>query len=212
MKPETNGKTPETFWQERYETTGGATSGKPTHTLDRFVADRPPGAALDLGCARGDDVVWLARRGWHVLGVDIADAALAHTAANAGRNGVTKCVRLERHDLAETFPQGAFDLVSASFLQTPFDFPWTKVIARAATALRPGGLLVTVTHQRVAPWSWSSPKLDLSDAQTLLDSLDLNPEPWHRVFVGPVERTARLPDGQSAAVTDAVIALERKRA
>ena len=30
------------------------------------------------------------------------------------------------------------------------------------------------------------------------------------VFVGPVDRTARLPDGQSAPVTDAVIAMERR--
>ena len=138
MQPETDGKTPEEFWQARYENATGETSGKPTHTLERFVSGRKPGEALDLGCARGDDTVWLARQGWQVLGVDIAQAALDHTMANAERNNVSGHIRLERHDLSLTFPQGRFDLVTASFLQTPYDFPWEYVIRRAAAALRPG--------------------------------------------------------------------------
>ena len=210
MQPETDGKTPEEFWQARYENATGETSGKPTHTLERFVSGRKPGEALDLGCARGDDTVWLARQGWQVLGVDIAQAALDHTMANAERNGVSGHVRLERHDLSLTFPQGRFDLVTASFLQTPYDFPWEYVIRRAAAALRPGGLLLTVTHQRVAPWSWRPPELSLPDAGTLFASLDLPASDWDEIFVGPVDRTARLPDGQSAPVTDAVIAMERR--
>jgi len=210
MQPEIDGKTPEAFWQDRYEKATGATSGKPTHTLESYVSDRAPGLALDLGCARGDDVVWLAQRGWQVLGVDIAEAALTHTLANAERNGVTDHVRLERHNLAESSPKGHFDLVTASFLQTPFDFSWDEVIRRAAAALRPGGLLLTVTHQRVAPWSWSPPELDLPDAETLLAALDLRPADWQRVFVGPVDRIAKHPDGRSAPVTDAVIALQRR--
>lgn len=210
MKPDIEGKIPKEFWQERYENQSGETTGKPTHTLERYVSGRTPGDALDLGCARGDDVVWLAKQGWQVLGVDIARAALEHTAANAERNGVSGGVRLEQHDLAESFPEGAFDLVSASFLQTPFDFPWEDVIRRAAAALRPGGLLLTVTHQKVAPWSWKPPKLDLPDAETLLASLDLAAADWHRVFVGPIKRVTRLPDGQAAEVTDAVIVLNRR--
>lgn len=210
MKPEIEGKTPEEFWESRYENQSGETSGKPTHTLERFVKGRTRGDALDLGCAKGDDVIWLAKQGWQVLGVDIADAALAHTAANAKRNAVNEHIRLERHNLAESFPNGSFDLVTASFLQTPFDFPWENVIRRAAGAIRPGGLLLTVTHQRVAPWSWKPPKLDLPGAEDLLYRLQFEATEWSEIFVGPVERTATLPDGQSAEVTDAVIVLERK--
>ena len=209
MTPDIEGKTPESFWEERYENQSGETNGKPTHTLERYVSDRTPGQALDLGCARGDDVVWLAKQGWHVLGVDIAQAALVHTAANVERNRLSGLVRLEQHNLTRSFPEGSFDLVTASFLQTPFDFPWEDVIRRATAALRPGGMLLTVTHQRVAPWSWKPPKLDLPTAEALLASLNLAAPDWRRVFVGPVERVAKLPDGQSAEVTDAVIALVR---
>ena len=210
MKPETEGKSAEEFWEERYEAQSGETSGKPTRSVETYVSGRAPGDALDLGCARGDDVVWLAKQGWQVLGVDIAEAALAHTAANAARNGVNNRIRLEQHDLAQSFPQGHFDLVTASFLQTPFEFPWENVIRQAAASIRAGGMLLTVTHQRVAPWSWQPPKQDLPGADELLARLDLDPDGWDRIFVGPVERIAKLPDGQSAEVTDAVIVLQRK--
>lgn len=209
--PDLEGRSADAFWQELYARQRGETSGRPTHTLPRHVADRAPGDALDLGCARGDDAVWLAKQGWRVLGVDIAEAALEHSRANARRNGVADRVRTERHDLSLTFPEGRFDLVTASFLQTPFDFAWGRVMHRAAMTLRTGGLLLAVTHQRVAPWSWSSPDEDRPDAEALLSSIGLDETEWSRVFVGPVDRIATHPDGDTAPVTDAVIALEKLR-
>ena len=206
MKPETSGKTPLEFWEERYEDASGETSGKPSLALERYALGRQPGAALDLGCAKGDDAVWLAKQGWQVLGVDISAAALEHTAANAGRNNVE--LRVEQHDLSKSFPEGMFDLISASFLQTPFDFPWEDVIRRAASAIRPGGLLLAVTHERVAPWSWSDAKLELPGAEERLADLALPADAWRQVFVGPIDREAKGPNGERFTVRDAVIALE----
>ena len=41
--------------------------------------------AVDLGCGKGRDAVWLASRGWHVLGVDNQRAFLTHALAFASR-------------------------------------------------------------------------------------------------------------------------------
>jgi SAM-dependent methyltransferase len=207
MKPETKDKSPLEFWEERYENATGQTSGKPSLALERNAKDRPLGKALDLGCAKGDDAIWLAKQGWQVLGVDISNAALQHTAANAARNDVE--LRLEQHDLAESFPSGEFDLISANFLQTPYEFPWEGVIRRAAAAIRSGGLLLAVTHERVAPWSWGDAKLELPGAEERLADLGLPKDDWKRVFVGPIDREAKGPKGERFKVRDAVIALER---
>ena len=209
MKPNTDGKTALEFWEERYEAATGETSGKPSLALARYAEGRKVGDALDLGCAKGDDVVWLAQKGWHVCGVDISQAALAHSAANAARNGVADLTRFEQHDLSKSFPVGAFDLITANFLQTPYDFPWEAVIKRAASAIKPGGLLLAVTHERVAPWSWGDPKLELPSAQERLSKLALPKADWNAVFVGPIDREAKGPKDERLSVRDAVIALER---
>jgi 2-polyprenyl-3-methyl-5-hydroxy-6-metoxy-1,4-benzoquinol methylase len=79
--------------------------------LTRFVEGRRKGRALELGCARGDDAIWLARQGWKVTGVDISEAALEAARLAAAAQGVAAGVQFERHDLAESFPEGTFDLV-----------------------------------------------------------------------------------------------------
>lgn len=41
-----------------------------------FIARRPPGRALDLGCGTGTNAMTLARHGWQVTGVDFARRAI----------------------------------------------------------------------------------------------------------------------------------------
>ena len=48
---------PTEFWEQHYEKATSETSGRPTAVLEKFVTDRTPGAALELGCGKGDDAV-----------------------------------------------------------------------------------------------------------------------------------------------------------
>lgn len=199
------------FWDNVYSDASPETNGRPSAVLKRFVQDRTPGAALDLGCAKGDDVVWLARQSWHVTGVDVSPSALRLAVANAERNGVTDHITFEQHDLATSFPAGTFDLVSAMFLQTPLAFPWAAVLRRAAASLRDGGLLLIATHQRLAPWSWGDRDARQPDANERLAELALDPANWQELFVGSInKRQATGPGGETAEVVDAVVALERR--
>ena len=207
-QPDIGAKTPEEFWEDIYENASPKTSGTPSKILAHYVRGRAPSQALDLGCAKGDDAVWLARQGWHVLGVDISQMALKIAAGNAARNGVTDRVTLEQHDLSKSFPKGSFDLVSALFLQTPFEFPRASVLQAAASAVRPSGLLLIAMHQTYAPWSWSDPSEPVIMARERLSEIGLDLAAWRQVFVGPFHREAKGPDGQTADVTDAVLALE----
>lgn len=210
MPPDLGSKTPEEFWEDIYGKASPETSGTPSKILAKYAADLAPGHALELGCAKGDDAVWLAKQGWQVLGVDISKATLKIAADNAERHGVAGRVALEQHDLTKSFPKGTFDLVSALFLQTPYDFPRAKVLQAAASVVRPSGLLLVTTHQTYASWAWSaSSDPEITAAMRLLE-IGLDISEWDQVFVGPHRRMATGPNGQTEPVTDAVLALQRR--
>ncbi|MEV0222083.1 class I SAM-dependent methyltransferase [Streptomyces sp. NPDC050704] len=56
-----------------------------------------PGAALDLGCGKGDTAVYLAQRGWEVTGVDLDAEGLAHARSGVAAAGAR--VRLVEGDV-----------------------------------------------------------------------------------------------------------------
>jgi SAM-dependent methyltransferase len=58
-----------------------------------------PGRALDVGCGSGRDAVYLAKRGWRVTAVEVAEKALATAERRAAEEGVE--VEWVRGDVAE---------------------------------------------------------------------------------------------------------------
>ena len=144
-----------------------------------------------------------------MTGVDVAQAALDAARKAAETAGVAHKTSFERHDLAETFPTGSFDLVSAMFFQSPVEFERAGALRRAAAAVAPGGLLLIVTHGSRAPWSWADPETKFPTPDQGLRDLALDPARWQPVFVGISERDAKGPEGQEAKLVDNVIAMER---
>jgi SAM-dependent methyltransferase len=206
-----NTESHEAFWEQRYAGMVKPSGGRPSAVLTRFVADRNPGRALELGCARGDDAIWLAQQGWTVTGVDVSGSALRAARAAAEAACVTERTEFLRHDLEQSLPGGSFDLVAAMFLYSPVPLDRAAVLRRAAAAVSPGGLLLIASHGSRAPWSWASPDTVFPTAQQELSMLALEPEGWRDVFVGPISRQATGPGGQQADVIDAVIAIERRQ-
>lgn len=200
----------EEFWEGHYRGVSPNSNGRPSSVLTEHVERRQPGHALDLGCAKGDDAVWLASQGWRVTAVDVSQTVLGYAKSNAQTAGVADRVTFAKHDLGQSFPAGAFDLVSALFLHSPVEFPRAQVLRRAAAAVRKGGLLVIASHGSAAPWSWADPDTVFPGATDILDDLHLDLNEWNRVFVGPSVRQAAGPGGQTADVTDIHVILERR--
>lgn len=198
------------FWEQLYRGKDGIWKDTANPLLAETATALPAGRALDLGCGEGGDTVWLAAHGWQVTAVDIAPSALRRTRQLAARQGVEKLVRTEHHDLADTFPDGTFDLVSAQYLQTPYALPRSEVVRQAAAALNPGGILLIVDHGSVRPWAWNTdPDTRFPSPQDIYDELALDAARWIPQRLATPQREATGPGGQSATVTDTVIAVRR---
>lgn len=199
----------ETIWNDIYAKGPQTSSGKPGLALSQFAGPLSPGTALDLGCARGDDAVWLAKRGWQVTAVDVSSVALDIAARNAEAAGVADRIIFAAHDLARSFPEGHFDLVTASFLHSPQEWPRGEVLARGAAAVAPGGHLLIIEHASRAPWSWSPENTRFPTAEDTLASMELDPKAWVNRCLCPISRVASGPEGQEAVVKDNILFLQR---
>ncbi|MCI0382849.1 bifunctional 2-polyprenyl-6-hydroxyphenol methylase/3-demethylubiquinol 3-O-methyltransferase UbiG [Streptomyces sp. CNQ085] len=210
----TDGASAEEFWDELYGADERIWSGEPNAALVRETADLVPGGALDLGCGEGGDAIWLARRGWRVTAVDISRIALDRGAEQARRAGVADRIDWLRHDLAESFPEGSFDLVSVHFLHapSPIELPRQRILRDAAAAVSPGGVLLVVGHADPPPGAAGHGHGDhppLPTSAEVLASLGLPEEGWEPLVSGERRREATGPDGQWAVFEDAVLKLRR---
>jgi SAM-dependent methyltransferase len=197
-------------WEQHYTERDRIWSGRVNVRLSEVVSPLRAGHALDLGCGEGADACWLAGRGWTVVATDISDTALQRAAAAAESQGLSDRIQFVQHDLSESFPDGTFDLISAQFLHSKIAFDRPRVLKRAKTAMRPGGVLLIVDHAGPPPWV---SKLDhhheFPSAEEVIDALELDDE-WQRVRVDAVERQASTPDGEIRPWIDNVIVLRRR--
>lgn len=131
-------------WDRRYATPELVWSAKPNRFLVAEAEGLAPGRALDLACGEGRNAVWLAERGWDVIGVDFADVGLA----KAERLAAERSVEVE-WILADVLdyepPEQAFELVLVFYLQLPAA-ERRVALGRAADAVAPGGTLLVVGH------------------------------------------------------------------
>ncbi|MGV9803161.1 FAD-dependent oxidoreductase [Mycobacterium sp. NPDC003449] len=200
------------YWERHYGQRGRIWSGRVNAALANVAADLTAGRALDLGCGEGGDAVWLAENGWQVTAADVSETALQRAAGEARTRGVSERINFERHDFAESLPEGRFDLVSAQFLQSPIFLDRTDLLRRAAEAVAAGGLLVVVDHGAAPPWAPEHVrKFAFPGADEVLAALALSDADWEKVRVGQDEREATGPDGQSGTLIDNVIVLRRLR-
>jgi ubiquinone/menaquinone biosynthesis C-methylase UbiE len=98
---------------------------------------------LDVGCGKGEFAIRLAERAGRVDAVD-RSAAMIESARRAVPANVT-CLQ---GDIAEmTLPAAAYDAITGISVLHHLSLP--VVLPRLARALRPGGILIGVSHHRL---------------------------------------------------------------
>lgn len=200
------------FWEERYSSAPALWSGRANQRLVEQVGDLPPGTALDVACGEGGDALWLATQGWVVTAVDISSVALGRAREHAETAGPEIAARItwEQADLLSWSPRGQVDLVSAHYLHLP-PGPAVEVQARLAAAVRPGGTLLLVGHDRsdleTTVRRPHAPDLYADPAQI---AARLDPADWDIVVAGAQERPATDAEGRTVTVRDAVVKAVRR--
>ncbi len=129
-------------------------TGQPEPLLVEFVTSGrvKPGPALEIGAGTGTNAIWMAERGFDVLGVDLAPLAVEKARTKMEGRGLS-CRFAALDFLAATPPDGPFQFVFDRGCFHVFDEPdeRQRFAARVAAILVPGGLWLSMIGSTEGP-------------------------------------------------------------
>lgn len=136
-----------TTWNDHYAQ--GFTpwdTGAPDPLLIEMIEPQSPpiGRALDIGCGTGTNAIWLAERGYSVLGIDVAPLAIEKARKKVRAD--LRC-RFETLDILAQLPDGGpFELVFDRGCLHVFDDPAerARLAQRVAALLAPDGVWLSL--------------------------------------------------------------------
>lgn len=122
-------------------------TGTPEPLLVDFVTagEIAPGPALEIGAGTGTNSIWMAERGFDVLGVDVSPLAVKRAWAKMDGRAL-RCRFAARDFLAAPPPDGPFQFVFDRGCLHVFDEPGERqrFAAHVAAVLAPGGLWLSL--------------------------------------------------------------------
>jgi cyclopropane fatty-acyl-phospholipid synthase-like methyltransferase len=130
------------FWNARYATADYIFGTAPNAFLASQAGWIRPGMrALAIADGEGRNGVWLAEQGVQVHAVDVSPFALEKARKLAAERGVA--LEIEQADVLDwTWPEAAYDLVAAIFIQFAAPPERDRIIEGIRRTLRPGGVLI----------------------------------------------------------------------
>jgi SAM-dependent methyltransferase len=129
-------------------------TGEPEPLLVEFVTSGGvrPTQTLEIGAGTGTNSIWLAERGFEVLGVDLAPLAVERANAKLDSRPLT-CRFATLDILADPPPGGPFQFIFDRGCFHVFDEPEERLrfAAQVAAALAPGGLWLSLIGSTEGP-------------------------------------------------------------
>ena len=110
--------------------------------IEAVLHAAPASAVLDAGCGTGAHSIRLARRGYHVVGIDLSDSALKLAQEHVLSSGLANRITLQRESLLGlSFEDEQFKYILCwGVLMHVAELE--KAVAELCRVLRPGGFLV----------------------------------------------------------------------
>lgn len=114
----------------------------PDELLEEFIDDIPEGRALDLGMGEGRNAVWLAERGFDVVGVDLSAAAVKAAEQLARERRV--CLEAHVADIREfeIEPESYTLILASAVLHFLMPAEICELADRIKAGLQPGGFVI----------------------------------------------------------------------
>ena len=138
---------------------------------ERLGALYKPGQhVLELGCGTGEDAIWLAKRGVHVLATDGSEAMIAETARKARENGLESLVETRRLDFQEAatweLEAQTFDGAYSNYGPLNCIGDWRAIGVQLTKAVRSSGKIGVGVMGPWCPWEvfWHGIHLDFRNA------------------------------------------------
>jgi 2-polyprenyl-3-methyl-5-hydroxy-6-metoxy-1,4-benzoquinol methylase len=126
-------------WDSKYSTEKYLFGKKPIQFLEDNVHLLPKGKVVDIAMGEGRNGVFLATKGFDVLGLDISENGLEKAHKLAAANNVkieTRVVDLETH----TLEKNAYDVIICSY------YMQRDLFRQFKDALKPGGMALVETY------------------------------------------------------------------
>jgi 2-polyprenyl-3-methyl-5-hydroxy-6-metoxy-1,4-benzoquinol methylase len=120
-------------------------SKQPNALLVEIVGNQQPGTALDVGMGQGRNSLYLARKGWQVIGFDIADEAIALAKKQAAEESLSLTTILSSRE-AFDFGTARWDLITYIY-EGCLDY---EIANKIKASLKPNGIVVFEFFHREA--------------------------------------------------------------
>jgi SAM-dependent methyltransferase len=208
------------YWESHWQHAGGHAPGRstvPSPYLEREISSLMPGAALDAGCGKGAEAIWLANEGWQVTAADISLEAISL----ASERSVEVCAVPERiqwveADLSVWEPGKQFDLVTTHYAhpamsQLAFYERLSGWVARGGTLLIVGHLHISGAdeHGYEQPDHEHNPPEEASATATSITA-GLDATEWDIVTADELVRTLIDRAGGTVQINDVVVRATRR--
>ncbi|MEP7287346.1 MAG: class I SAM-dependent methyltransferase [Chloroflexota bacterium] len=134
------------------------------------VLYKPGDYVIELGCGTGEDAIWLAKRGIHVLASDGSEAMIAETRRKAQAEGVGALVETQLLDFNDAanwnLPEQIFDGAYSNYGPLNCIDDWHAIGAQLSRVIRPSGKIGLGVMGPWCPWEvlWHGIHLDYRNA------------------------------------------------